>query len=452
MDADTPNIPEQSVVSENDNKMPEQMNTDGSGIETVTRSDMDSSEPTLSDKQEPIEKNVEETIVQKPSDFPMIPRATVASEKPISYQAQIASEQAVETRAIIQIANSSLSLLSQYSSSESDCNITDSEDEQPRPNLAVPNQLQNRAVSSSDDDSSDDDDVVISNVVPATSNSMHRGTDVPITISDAESSSDEHADEPDYEMSSEEDAPAVPIVPKPTEEIFTHELPPIEDLQISVSATQCKQIGQIQSIVAQIVIVQSYGGVELLNLETVLFLEQGKRCLGKIFDVIGQVQAPMYCVLFNTRQEVLSKGISVGAPVYCAPQTEHTSFIILSDLVKDKGSDASWKHDGECPEHALDYSDDEQERAARRQRRNRTISQSSDPPIQQPQQHPYPMHRPRGRGRGVPQRRYNDHSWHHRITQATQIPPPQQRVINPFAIAAAASQPPPPPPPPGGYY
>lgn len=47
------------------------------------------------------------------------------------YQRQIALEQAAESHAVLQIANSSLSLLSQYISSDSETNITDSEEELP---------------------------------------------------------------------------------------------------------------------------------------------------------------------------------------------------------------------------------------------------------------------------------------------------------------------------------
>lgn len=267
------------------------------------------------------------------------------------------------------------------------------------------------------------------------------------------------------EISADEDAPHVAPPIKSRGEVLVNELPPIEDLQISVSEAECKPIGYVESIVAQIVIVQSYAGVELLDLETVLFLEKGKRALGKIFDVIGRVAAPMYCVLFNNRQDVVLKGISVGMPVYCAPQTEHTSFIILSDLMRYKGSDASWLDDNEAPDHVLDYSDDEQERRARRRRGSVSSSGRNSPdgghtsyqpyPLHQPYQvhQPYQAHQPyqphhqrRGQGRGGGYRGRQGHSWHTNVPVQDQ----PQRVINPFAFVAGVPPPPPPPPPPPG--
>ncbi|XP_053698935.1 H/ACA ribonucleoprotein complex non-core subunit NAF1-like [Sabethes cyaneus] len=303
-----------------------------------------------------------------------------------SYQEQIAVEQAVESQAVLQIANSSLSLLSQYISSDSESNITDSEEELPK----TTTQPIKRELESED---SDDSVEVVENTL------NYRNHPDAILVSDVETVPSEKDNQSDDDLfSSEEDSPP-PNPVKGKGETLIHELPPIEELQISVPESQCKSIGYVQSIVAQIVIVQSLAGVELLNIDTVLFLEKGKRSLGKIFDVIGQVASPMYCVLFNSRQEVTDKGITVGAPVFCAPQTEHTQFIILSELMKHKGSDASWLDDAEAPDYALDYSDDEQERRARTRRKSHTSSTGRQTPDGERQQH-RPYYR-RGRGRGL---------------------------------------------------
>ncbi|XP_055536732.1 H/ACA ribonucleoprotein complex non-core subunit NAF1 [Wyeomyia smithii] len=345
-----------------------------------------------------------------------------------SYQEQIATEQATESQAVLQIANSSLSLLSQYISSDSESNITDSEEELPR---VATQSIKQEAES---DDSEDCVEVVENQM-------LYRSQRDSIVVSDVETAPSEKDNQSDEDCfsSGEESLPPVPI--KGKGETLIHELPPIQELQISVPEAQCKSIGYIQSVVAQIVIVQSHAGVELLNIDTVLFLEKGKRSLGKIFDVIGQVAAPMYCVLFNSRQEVTDKGITIGAPVFCAPQTEHTQFIILSELMKHKGSDASWLDDTEAPEYALDYSDDEQERRVRNRRNSHNSTGRQTPDREQ---HNRVFHR-RTRGRGNTRGRQNGHSWHHNIHQSNN----PQRVINPFAYAlsTAGMLPPPPPPP-----
>lgn len=83
---------------------------------------------------------------------------------------------------------------------------------------------------------------------------------------------------------------------------------------------------------------------------------------------MGNVASPIYCVRFNKRQDIVDKKIAVGAIVYVAPKTEHTNFIVLSELMNQKGTDASWEDDIEPPTGCGDFSDDEEERIARRSR------------------------------------------------------------------------------------
>ncbi|XP_067624094.1 H/ACA ribonucleoprotein complex non-core subunit NAF1 isoform X2 [Eurosta solidaginis] len=167
-------------------------------------------------------------------------------------------------------------------------------------------------------------------------------------------------------------------------ELLLDELPPIQDLQISVPAEECIEFGRVHSIVDQLLLVSTLPNSILLDLDTVLFLEQGKRVLGEVFDVLGQVADPLYCVRFNTNQQIYEKGINIGDVVYVAPKTDHTHYVILSSLTKMRGSDASWENDIEPPPRYLDYSDDEEEREARqqlrkqRQRGNRETDGSDD--------------------------------------------------------------------------
>uniref|UniRef100_A0A182MPR4 H/ACA ribonucleoprotein complex non-core subunit NAF1 n=1 Tax=Anopheles culicifacies TaxID=139723 RepID=A0A182MPR4_9DIPT len=390
----------------------------------------------------------------------------------VSIQEQVAAEQKLESEAVQKISNSSLSMLCQYAgSSDSEAEDTDS------------SSVIEKAKVSSSSSSSDDSDVEIVKEGSMTAGG-YRVQDDPILVSDAETMDTNAASSED-----ENDEPlSGPI--RTAGEILPHELPPIEELTITVPETECKPIGHIDSIVAQIVLVQSVAGVELLNLDTVLFLDRGKRALGKIFDVIGQVNQPIYCVLFNSNQEILTKNITTGMEVFCAPRTEYTSFIILSELMRTKGSDASWMHDNEIPAYMAEHSDDEEERAAKRNRKkggaNRNQSQNDDgegsemgeeqqQQYNNPRQpHPstsraqYGHHAPQ-RGRQFNPRYPSGTSWHHNYNprfnapqqyrprfpprnqqqQFQQIPhmqpPPQGGMIlrNPFA---GQGQPRPPPP------
>ncbi len=155
-------------------------------------------------------------------------------------------------------------------------------------------------------------------------------------------------------------------------------LPPVEDLHISVPASECVEIGRVQSAVGDLVVVRAAPFTPAIDLDSVLFLDRGQRPLGKVFDVFGVVIEPCYCVRFNSAEEA-EAAVVPGTPVFYAPASQHTSFVFVDQLRKLKGSDASWKRDLEPPEECLDYSDDEEERRAKGRGRKPNISSKDNP-------------------------------------------------------------------------
>lgn len=81
-------------------------------------------------------------------------------------------------------------------------------------------------------------------------------------------------------------------------------------------------------------VVQALKNTPALDLDSVLFLDKGQRTLGRIFDVIGPVCEPAYCVRFNSVEHIREKGIEKEMVVYCAPKTDHTSYVFLGELLK----------------------------------------------------------------------------------------------------------------------
>ena len=146
-------------------------------------------------------------------------------------------------------------------------------------------------------------------------------------------------------------------------ELSVEDLPPIENLTISVGVEELSQLGRVVSIVDQLVIVQSFRSMPALDLDSVLFFKDGQP-LGRVFDVFGPVVEPRYAVRFNDVQQIIDVNISVDTPVYFAAQQKQpiTGFVFAEQLRRIKGSDASWKHNNEPPEELLEYSDDEMER------------------------------------------------------------------------------------------
>lgn len=203
-------------------------------------------------------------------------------------------------------------------------------------------------------------------------------------------------------------------------------------------------------------------GSRPIDIDSVLFLEKGTKPLGHVFDVLGNISSPMYCVRFNSNQQIQEKGIIVGSLVYVAPRTEHTSFVVVSELMKQKGCDASWKNDIE-PSNAQDFSDDEEERNARKLRRGRnntsnenecaqtpTPSQNGNNPRNAQNRTPRRRRGNFNRGGSNQDRNYappGHHSWHQNLPQSNWNSP--MRNSGPMgAFPPSLLLPPPPPPPP----
>ncbi|CAK1553858.1 unnamed protein product [Leptosia nina] len=157
--------------------------------------------------------------------------------------------------------------------------------------------------------------------------------------------------------------------PKVHGELSLDDLPPIEDLTISLPPQETTKIGKVFSIVDRLVVVQAFPETAAVDLDTVLFLNNGAKTLGKVFDVFGPVTEPHYCVRFNSAAHIVERGVEVGMEVFIAPRTPHTSYVFLTELIKAKGCDASWLNDLEPPASQVEFSDDEEERKAKKEKK-----------------------------------------------------------------------------------
>ena len=173
-------------------------------------------------------------------------------------------------------------------------------------------------------------------------------------------------------------------------------------------------MGRISSWVEELVVIESCSGIPAIDVDSVLFLDNGQRALGRVFDVFGPVSQPYYSVRFNSDKHIQEKGLERGMDVFYAPKSEYTSFIFLEQLMRLKISDASWKDDEEPPPQFLDYSDDEEERKAKQTRAIEKMVESgaTEEEVQRKKaKFSGAAARSRGRGRGAPnQPRYQENA------------------------------------------
>ncbi|CAO1426908.1 unnamed protein product [Diamesa hyperborea] len=285
----------------------------------------------------------------------------------------------------------SLNLLAQYGSSDE----SDGEQQQ-NLNYRVDNKSEVQCVSSdSDSDSSSSDDNV----------NLH--TKIKKKLEEQNDSEDDDDEDGGGGFGKKKKREAIRV----KGEFLLEDLPPIEDLLISVPEHESIELGVISGIVDQLVLVEAIPNSMPLDIDTVLFLDNGKKALGAVFDVLGQIHQPLYCVRFNSNEDIKAKGIELKMKVYCAPRSEHTSFVILSNVMNMKGSDASWKNDTEPPPNLVDYSDDEQERQIKKNKKVNRARPDNNDPSQQNSGRIRNNTRHRGQS-NFPQSNY---SWHNNI-------------------------------------
>ncbi|GAB1604740.1 H/ACA ribonucleoprotein complex non-core subunit NAF1-like [Argonauta hians] len=159
--------------------------------------------------------------------------------------------------------------------------------------------------------------------------------------------------------------------PKVKGELGLEDLPPIEDLKITADEkVELICVGSISTVIESLVIIESLESESSpLNDDSILFLED-RTSLGQVFEIFGPVRCPLYSVRFNSSEDIKEKGLQIGTKIYYAPKEEkYTNYVFVKDLMKQKGSDASWEHDLEPPDKFLDYSDDEQERLMKKNKK-----------------------------------------------------------------------------------
>jgi H/ACA ribonucleoprotein complex non-core subunit NAF1 len=172
--------------------------------------------------------------------------------------------------------------------------------------------------------------------------------------------------------------------PRTRNELAIDELPPIENLTITLSdETPIERIGYIRHIIdGKLVIIESLLHSPPLNDDSVLF-NRDRRSIGLIFETFGPVEQPYYSIRYNHINNIHQRQIELNQEVFYAPkETTYTKYVFVQELKALKGSDASWEDDNEPPKFAIEYSDDEQERAAKAlHKEKRNMEESTDKQI-----------------------------------------------------------------------
>ncbi|XP_018564932.1 H/ACA ribonucleoprotein complex non-core subunit NAF1 [Anoplophora glabripennis] len=192
---------------------------------------------------------------------------------------------------------------------------------------------------------------------------------------DTSSSDEDEEDDDDVGLGSKkpkeksQPKPDSPITENLTLKIYAenniHDLPPIRDvsnLDIDMEKEEFLHMGHIEAVIETLITVEAIPGMPAYDLDTCLFVEDKtlKKPLGAVYDVIGPVASPLYCIRFQYASDIADLNLKKGMKVFCAPKSKFTRYVFVKELLRHKGTDASWVGDIELPpEIAAELSDDE---------------------------------------------------------------------------------------------
>ncbi|KAI8328784.1 Gar1/Naf1 RNA binding region-domain-containing protein [Chlamydoabsidia padenii] len=170
----------------------------------------------------------------------------------------------------------------------------------------------------------------------------------------------EHANDDDEDYDEDQDDKPNKGIPVSTNELtdITIERPEF----VVTESTVVELVGTIFSVIDKTVVVQSHTTPFVLDMESLLVMEDGRTILGEVFETFGPVDRPFYSVRFNTVDEIPQNAVK-GAKVSYVPGYERTRLVQVEKLKLIKGTDASNRYDEEAGDDEIEFSDDEQEMA-----------------------------------------------------------------------------------------
>ncbi|CCG23076.1 hypothetical protein CORT_0D02280 [Candida orthopsilosis Co 90-125] len=215
-----------------------------------------------------------------------------------------------------------------------------------------------------------DDEIDVRDVSSDSSNSTG---DSSSEGSDTDSDGSENENEKDPigdEECLDEDEEVIDGPIKSVHEVTNEKVPTLPESYEIPENAPIEEIGEITGLVDRSVIIRAKtsGEFRILKEGSVLCFED-KTLIGLLYEIFGRVQSPVYSVKFNSDEDFEKfKGTKGKAVYYVVPDSQ----FLYTDRIKHiKGTDASNCHDEEVPEEEQEFSDDEQELAAKQAKKRK---------------------------------------------------------------------------------
>jgi len=162
---------------------------------------------------------------------------------------------------------------------------------------------------------------------------------------------------------------AVPVAVNDLDPADYPKIPSVRDIAIppQVKMTRLGEVHQVLHDPIPLVVVAADAESPTLADESMVF-DGERKPVGLIFETFGTVKKPFYSIRFNTVDELKQINLKQGAQINFGEG--FSEFVNVRQLLAQKGSDASWEHDVEVDTQHQEFSDDEEEKQAKKSRRD----------------------------------------------------------------------------------
>ncbi|KAL5269780.1 hypothetical protein ACHWQZ_G003295 [Mnemiopsis leidyi] len=118
------------------------------------------------------------------------------------------------------------------------------------------------------------------------------------------------------------------------DDYFLETFPEVEIIDLTLSESEeIILLGKVFKIVEDFVVVNSCCFDKVLDLDSMIF-NADRKCIGYVFEVLGQVKEPYYSIRFNTNSDIEALGLRLNQELFYSPNERYSRYVIV-DLLRE---------------------------------------------------------------------------------------------------------------------
>lgn len=141
---------------------------------------------------------------------------------------------------------------------------------------------------------------------------------------------------------------------------FMETYPEVEIIDLTLTESeQINPLGKVHKIVEDFVVVNSCNCDKILDLDSMIF-DEGRKCVGYVFEVLGPVKEPYYSIRFNTNSDIANLGLHNDQELFYSPNERYSRYVMV-ELLRELEHSSRYKRNSDGDSKNSDCSSSESE-------------------------------------------------------------------------------------------